>query len=195
MRKFPESSEDEVWVDIPGYEGLYLVSNLGRVWSFERVVVGKSRLGNSIPRLRKARYMNCNFSTSGYLQVGLTDSFGNFRKWFVHRVVATAFLSNEDNYPVVMHKNDDREDNRVVNLKWATQKENTDDMREKGRDSKPPLLRGSMSGMSKLSESDVCKIKELVRGGVDRKTVASTYGITTASVGNIINGKTWRHVE
>lgn len=98
----------EIWKDIKGYEGLYKVSNLGRIKSFK---TSKTKVLTNQPDSR------------GYLQIGLIKD--KKRKNFkVHRLVAEAFIENKFNKPHVNHINEDKMDNRSVNLEWVTQSEN-----------------------------------------------------------------------
>ena len=101
----------EIWKDIPGYEGLYKVSNLGRIKSLGN---GKTRKEN-ILRLTKDKY--------GYLYITLSEN-GKLKKFKVHRLVAMAFIPNPNNYTQINHKDENRSNNRVENLEWCTQKYN-----------------------------------------------------------------------
>lgn len=103
---------EEIWKDIPGYEGLYQVSNLGNV---------KSLYNN---RLLKLCWRN---TKKEYKAVYLSKK--TKKTFFVHRLVAIAFIPNPDNKPCVDHINGDRLDNRVDNLKWVTNKENNNPIR------------------------------------------------------------------
>ena len=105
----------ETWKNIKGYEGLYQVSSMGRVKSLER----KDCLG----RIVKERFLKPCIDRYGYLFVNLCAG-GKKRTFFVHRLVCQAFHENPDNKPQVNHLNEDKTDNRVCNLEWATAKEN-----------------------------------------------------------------------
>ena len=96
--------KEEIWKDIPGYEGEYKVSNMGNVYS-----IIKHRLSSLI--LNK---------TLGYLFVNLHGK--NYR---VHRLVALTFIPNPENKPYIDHINTIKTDNRVENLRWCTPMENT----------------------------------------------------------------------
>ena len=95
----------EIWKDIEGYEGLYQISNLGRVKSLNR---------NKVMTLRVKR--------NGYKEVSLSKD--NTKKhYLVHRLVAQAFIPNTGNKPTVNHIDEDKTNNNVDNLEWATMKE------------------------------------------------------------------------
>ena len=110
----------EIWKDIKGYEGLYQVSNLGRVKSLDRTY--KSPLTNTEMITRRGKVLKPLFNR-GYYSVAL--SFGNkvIRK-SIHRLVAEAFISNPGNKLQVNHKNGVKNDNNINNLEWVTQSEN-----------------------------------------------------------------------
>lgn len=103
-----EDLPNEVWKDVVNYEGYYKISNMGRV---------KSLLG------RNERLMKTHISRNGYVKLDLSK-IGQTKKVYVHRLVAQAFIDNPDDKPVVNHINSDKQDNRLSNLEWVTQKEN-----------------------------------------------------------------------
>lgn len=96
----------EVWKDIEGYEGLYQVSNLGRVKN--------SRTGRI---LKFGKHKN------GYLQVILCKN-GKTKHYYIHRLVAKTFIPNPQNKPEVNHIDENKENNHVENLEWVTHNEN-----------------------------------------------------------------------
>lgn len=98
----------EIWKDVKGYEGIYQVSDQGRVKSLK---YGEKRILKSCP------------NGIGYHIVGLfLDK--NVKSHYVHRLVATAFINNPDNKREVDHVNRDKNDNRACNLRWVTRQEN-----------------------------------------------------------------------
>ena len=103
--------EEEIWKPIKDYEGLYEVSNLGRVKSLNYRGTGKEKILKNTER------------SNGYLAIGLIKN-GKTKMFRVHRLVAEAFIPNPENKPCVDHINTIRDDNRVENLRWVTYKEN-----------------------------------------------------------------------
>lgn len=113
--------EEEIWKDVKGYEGLYQVSNLGRVCSLERQTYDTVR--KYIRKVRK-RILKQALPKLGYYSVQLTKN-GKQKSFRVHVLVAAAFLPNPNNFPVINHKNAIKTDNRVENLEWCTYQHNS----------------------------------------------------------------------
>ena len=97
---------NEIWKPIKGYEGLYEVSNLGRIKSLV------NNKGQYREKILKPRY------TYGYLKVILCKN-GIKKNYRVHRLVAEAFLPNPDNLPLINHKDEQKDNNIVTNLEWC----------------------------------------------------------------------------
>ena len=97
---------NEIWKDVKGYEGLYQVSNIGRIWSVNRQKYLKPYEGN------------------GYLKIDLFAKNGKRKKEYIHRLVALAFIPNPENLPEVNHKDENKYNNCVNNLEWCTHQYN-----------------------------------------------------------------------
>ena len=113
------AESEEIWKDVPGWEGLYQVSNLGRVKALPKsYTICNSSVVTTQERFLKLRYM-----PDGYVRIELNNN-GIAKEYPVHRLVALAFIDNPENKPHVDHINTIRDDNRVENLRWVTVKEN-----------------------------------------------------------------------
>jgi len=127
LENFDKSTGEE-WRDVDGYEGLYQVSNFGRVRSIPRTFVNSRGSTVSKPSRILAQKLNPN----GYCAVWM---YKDRKKHYnvVHRMVAKAFIHNPNGYPNVDHINADRTDARASNLRWCTQKQNMRYAIESGR--------------------------------------------------------------
>lgn len=114
----------EVWKPIEGYEGLYEVSNFGRIKSLRRdVAIPNQRLGTVGYRTYPERIKPCVKNRYGYYQVTLSKE-AKSRTFRVHRLVALAFIPNPDNKPYINHIDGNKKNNRIENLEWCTASEN-----------------------------------------------------------------------
>lgn len=115
----------EIWKDIKGYEGLYQVSNLGRIKSLPRKLKIYNQYGftNKYSCTRE-KILKLQQDRHGYLRVCLSK-YKNKKLLQVHRLVAQAFIPNTNDLPCVNHKNENKSDNHVDNLEWCTYKYNT----------------------------------------------------------------------
>lgn len=111
------NKDTEVWKDIKGYEGLYQVSNLGNVKSLDRIIPFR----NSEMSIKGKMLTKKN--VKGYHMAQLCSDGIKVRK-SVHRLVAQAFIPNKHNKPEVNHLDENKQNNKVDNLEWATSKEN-----------------------------------------------------------------------
>ena len=108
--------------DIPNYEGRYAATEDGRIYSYRR----------------KKFLSSCGYKDD-YQLVMLCDGGEKGRNYYVHRLVAMAFLPNPDNLPEVNHKDHKRDNNSVENLEWCSRKYNMSDVSHAGRKGKPVI--------------------------------------------------------
>ena len=115
----------EEWRDIEGYEGIYQVSNLGRVRSLDHKARHRSRTGNEFEVTYKGRIRKQVPNENGY-SIVMVKNGGKSRALKVHRLVAQAFIPNPDNLPIINHKDENPSNNHVENLEWCDNKYNSD---------------------------------------------------------------------
>ena len=178
--------ENEIWKDIQGYEGIYQVSNLGRVKSLEREIVrSNGRITYQKECILKQKI------DKGYYRLGLRKKgIRNFYR--VHRLVAIAFIPNPKNKKTVDHINENKLDNRLSNLRWATQEEQIGYAMETGTFE---IRKGEQVGGSKLKEKDVLEIREkYVPRKYSQYKLAKEYGVNVMTISDIILRKTWLHI-
>lgn len=113
-----EKLQNEIWKDVVGFEGLYQVSNLGRIY-----IMDKRLFGCTGYRLVKGKIAKLQIDKKGYFMKMFTGINGK-KNMFIHRAVAMAFIPNPENKPAVNHLNGIRTDNRVDNIEWCTYSEN-----------------------------------------------------------------------
>lgn len=123
---------EEIWKDIKDYEGLYQVSNLGRVKRVEHKRCDRNQLYKE--KLIKLQTYKC-----GYLYVGLWKN-SKRKHHRVHRLVAEAFMPNPNNYPVINHIDSNIKNNNVNNLEWCTQSHNIKESFRLGRKISPKTI-------------------------------------------------------
>lgn len=129
----------EKWRDIPDFKGLYQVSNLGNVRSSEREVWNGSKYYTKPEKVLKNNVMKI-----GYCRVTLTKD-GKQEQFYIHRLVADAFIPNPNGLNEIDHIDANPKNNRVSNLRWVTHRENMLHSRELGRnyDGSANLVRGA----------------------------------------------------
>lgn len=112
------------WKNIPGYEKLYKVSNYGEVKVKRRVIY--QMIDGEVQPMRVAKeHLLVPFDNgNGYLVASLLDDDGKRKNFYIHRLVADAFIPNPNSYPQVDHIDYNRKNNRVTNLRWVSVTEN-----------------------------------------------------------------------
>lgn len=111
---------NEEFRDIKGCEGIYQVSNYGRVKSLERIIYGGNKYNNNKKtRVQEEKILKLQYDKDNYLRIGL---YKNNKKPYisVHRLVAEAFIPNPNSYPCVNHKDENKQNNLYFNLEWCT---------------------------------------------------------------------------
>jgi hypothetical protein len=167
----------EIWKDIAGYEGLYQVSNLGRVKTMARLH------REDRPYMKKERVMNPPVNTTGYAHVALYKNKKGVI-YSVHKLVASAFLERKIEDRVVNHKDGNKQNNVVSNLEWCTYGQNQRHAIETGL---IKFRRGKERIDASLSDIQRLEIYNLYLAGGRRVEIAQKYGVVRQTVSNIIN--------
>jgi hypothetical protein len=131
-----------IWKQIKGYEGLYEITNTGLVRSIDRML----RAGPCVSRIYKGKMKKTQYHHKTGQPFVYLYKDNKVKLTSISRLVATTFITNPNNYPIVMHLDDNPKNNHYTNLMWGTLKMNTQDMIKKGRNrngkeskNKPPF--------------------------------------------------------
>lgn len=156
------STNEEVWKDIEGYEGLYQVSGFGIIRSLDRVINMKDGRKRNV----KGKELKPTKQNTGRLFVTLYKDGHKEKRVQIHRMVGEAFIDNPLSKPQINHIDGVATNNNVKNLEWVSCQENMDHAWEHklyiGR-------KGEKSAVSKLSEKDIFSIRKLFEKGVKQK--------------------------
>lgn len=174
----------EVWKPIVGWEGIYEVSDFGRV---RRILAARST--------RNGHVLSYDQIYSGYLRVFLSNK-EHSKRYLVHRAVLDAFVG-PDKSSEVDHINGNKADNRLVNLRWVTRRQNIDysiASRPEGH-----WARGERSNSNKTITEDRVRIirleRQLGRGDGYLSFYAKLWDVNPATLSRISRGLSWKHVK
>lgn len=183
-----QEESEEIWKPIPGYEGLYEVSNKGRVKSLERDIIDK----NGKKYHRKERILKSLPDGNGYFQVCLHDNKGESKRLRVHRLVAEAFIPNPDNKSQINHKNEIKTDNCIDNLEWVTAKENSN----YGTHNERVAKAGYRSVAQYTEDGNLVKVwSSLKRAGCSLGICYQNISAAARGVYKTSGGFVWKYVE
>lgn len=206
-----EELETEEWRDVVGYEGVYSVSNLGRIR--RNAPAARGRVGMCKP----GRIMSQSLNEFGYCRKMRLTKDGMTKQHWPHRIVATAFIGPPPTPShTVNHRNGIKTDNRPQNLEWATIAENNRHAiqmglnrplhsrrkpdwgkgRRNGKYTRPESTpRGSGHSNAKLSEDSVTDIRsKYSQGGTSYSALAAEYGVDKSLISLIVKRKIWTHI-
>ena len=175
---------NEIWKDVIGYEGIYDVSNLGRVRCLLKSSNGKTYTRRT-PLILKEQYNNI----TGYyaVQFGEWESHKHMR-FPLHRLVAMHFIPNPSSLPEVNHEDGDKSNNKAYNLTWATREQNIQHGFRNGLIKTP---RGVNAVHAKLSEDMVMQI---FASPIGPRQLSRDIGVPYSTVASIKNGASWNHL-
>jgi hypothetical protein len=168
----------EIWQDLPGSEGTYQISNLGRVKTLDRVI----KCGRNIKKHIPEKVMAVR-DHAGYKTVTLRIN-GKTKVCSIHRLVAKTFIANSNNYKCVNHIDGNKENNAVDNLEWCDYSHNIKHAYNNG-------LRVAKNS-PKLTNSQVSDIRKLCNTSDYTLTrIAEIFGVSKSTISKIKNYKSW----
>ena len=170
--------ENPIWKDIKGYEGLYQVSDDGRV-----------------KRVSTDRIANITVDGRGYSKKAITLN-GETKQYSVHRLVAEAFIENPLNKSEVNHIDGNKLNNCVENLEWVTRSENMKHAHKNNLQHYSGYIQYSQrKKVGKFSEEDIEDIFKLKESGISNRKIAEKYNVSHTTIGSLINGESYKTIE
>ncbi len=171
---------EEIWKDIPGYEGKYQASSMGRIKSLSRIIQGRNQFGSFEWR-----------SPEIILRPGRTGKYGHLsvvlnaprKTRLVHQLVMLAFVGEPPEGMYVLHSNGDASDNRLSNLRYDTQSENVIDVFRQGK------------AWKKLTIEDVEEIRFGLWCGISCTELGAMFGVGRQAISKIKNGERYQWLK
>ena len=178
----------ETWKDIKGYEGLYQISNLGRIKSLRKKIKNNGAFGKRKIITKNEKIVSSYKNKDGYSVVQLYKN--NKRKLkLVHRLVAEAFIPNPNNYPYVNHKDGNKANNCVDNLEWCN-----NSMNQLHAFSKGLQKCGCDHAKAKLKYEDVLFIKNNINK-YQQTELAKMFNVSRKVIYQIKKGITYKNIK
>lgn len=181
---------NEVWKDVIGYEGYYMVSDIGRIKSLERRVYWTMPSGAPANRLHPER-IKCQYFAGSRREYHYAcfNVDGVKETRIVHRMLLEAFVGPCPTGMQACHNDGNPTNNTLTNLRWDTVSNNHADKKLHGT-----YLKGETAAGAKLTEQDVRDIRVRLAAGDKHIDIADDYPCTRDNISAINTGKSWRHV-
>jgi hypothetical protein len=157
-------------IDSKDYKGKYIVYSDGRIWS---------NVKNSWLKISKTK--------GGYSQLTIGKE-----RWQLHRLIATLWIPNPNNYPLVMHLDNNPSNNHPSNLQWATYSQNNKHAYQSGKKVCGAFsmdFYGDKHHSSKLTKDKVIAIRN---SKLSQQKLADMYGVSRTTIRNVLSNKVWK---
>lgn len=184
---------EEIWKDIPGYEGYYQASDLGQVKSLDRIVTEKGTRGAVKQYTERIIFPTI---SQDYFYYTLSKN-GIAKRYRAHIIIAKMFVPNPFHYPEVNHKDENKRNNEATNLEWCTNIYNINygtGIRRRSKSQKGSIRLsecGEKNHNSKLTENQVKSIFTDIR---ILKEIAKEYNVSIATCSRIKKNQSWKYL-
>lgn len=178
----------EIWKDVPGFEGCYQASDLGRIKSLKRIVISKRGVAMPKPELiRKG-----SITKQKYIEMRLSKN-GVKKNYKVHRLILSAFCPNNDPSLECNHKDGNKQNNKLENLEWVTPSQNS---LHAHRILKSKNNKGLNNPRAKLTPLKVDTIKRLYFEDCLAQTeIAKMFCVNQTQISRIVLNKAWKEEQ
>lgn len=187
--------ENEIWADAFGFEDHYEVSNHGNIRSKAVFIPHDGNWNEDLGGYIKHKKLHkVQINRYGYVTKKLCK-YGGCKRTLVHRLVARAFIPTDDYKQQINHIDGNKQNNHVSNLEWCSPSFNIKHAWATGLMTNEHTI-GSKHHKAKINEADVLVIRDSYKNKVKtKKELAAEYGLSEASVSDVLYKRTWRHVE
>lgn len=179
----------ERWLPVADFEGTYEVSDAGKIRSLDRIITCPSRWSDVSTRIQKGKILQPGTKPGGYLFVGLYNGNGSVKFFMTHRLVAGAFIGPCPQGMEVAHKDGDKKNCTLSNLRYDTPKGNHADKKLHGTQ---PC--GSNNASSKLTDAQVLEIRRRANTS-SQKALSREFGVGPVQISRIIRRERWAHLN
>jgi hypothetical protein len=170
--------DTEIWKDIPGFNGMYKASNLGKIKSV------------NYNHTKSEKVLKINLYKNGYGRICLCKN-NTSKTYLVHRLIAITFIPNPENKPQINHKDINKQNNNILNLEWNTYSENNKHSFSSGANKNI----GEKHINSKLTKEKVREIRLKYNGRKYGSTrLSKEYNVHQSTIWSIIKNETWNNI-
>lgn len=173
---------NEVWKPVPGYNKYYSASNIGRIKSEARKVIGKKCHYTVRERILSPGVDRC-----GYKTVALYK--GGRKTRLVHQLVLETFIGQKKSGEEANHIDANTGNNMIENLEWVSNKKHHEITQKQGR-----MPKGTQVHTSKLNEDQVKEIRIRSKGKITMRNLAREYNVSHSNIFHIVHRKSWKHI-
>ncbi len=175
--------ETEIWKDIKGFENKYQISSLGNVKSIDRY--------DSLGRFKPSKLRTISIEKDGYSYITLVGNKSKSKSFFIHRLVAQAFLPLPKTKDLqINHIDGNKNNNSIDNLEWVTAQENVIHALKTGL-----RCSGEDHYWAKLTNAQVLEIPNLLNLGYTQKKISKLYNVSYSTIKNICQKRKWNFIS